>query len=118
MKAFSSAIVIHVSDLPTSLSYYCDILGFSEDFRFGDYVGIIQGSVIIHLNGQINQGIKKIPGGAHLCIDCDTVDRFYEQIKAKGALITVSIADRHYGMRDFAVNDPDGNTLVFGSSIV
>jgi len=118
MKAVSSAIVIHVSDLPASLTYYQDTLGFSEDFRFGDYVGLIHGSVLVHLNGQTGQGIKKIPGGAHLCIDCDEVDTFYEQIKAKRALITVPIEDRHYGMRDFAVNDPDGNTLVFGSSIV
>ena len=118
MKAISSATVIHVSDLPASLSYYCDILGFSEDFRFGDYVGLLHGNVFVHLNGQVNQGIKKIPGGAHLCIDCDTVDSFYEQNKAKGALITVTLDDRDYGMRDFAVNDPEGNTLVFGSSIV
>ena len=36
---------------------------------------------------------------------------------ARGAWIIVPPADRAYGMRDFNVLDPDGNTLVFGMSL-
>lgn len=35
----------------------------------------------------------------------------------KGAAITVPLDKRPYGMRDFAVDDLDGNTLVFGKAI-
>lgn len=62
--------------------------------------------------------MKKAPGNAHFCIDCDEVDEYYNLISEKDALISVPIADRQYGVRDFAVNDPDGNTLVFGKAII
>lgn len=114
MKALSIAVVIHVSDLNRAITYYTNILGFKIDFRFGEYVGLTYGDIAIHLSGPTHPGMKKTPGGAHFCIDCDEVNAYYNHIAQKRALIFVSIADRDYGMRDFAVNDPDGNTLVFG----
>ena len=117
MKTISITAVIHVSDLQSAAAYYTDILGFKIDFRFGDYLGLTYGNVSIHLNGPKNQGTKKAPGGAHFCIDCDEVDSYYTSISGKGALISVPLADREYGVRDFAVNDKDGNTLVFGTAI-
>jgi uncharacterized glyoxalase superfamily protein PhnB len=83
----------------------------------GDYAGLSLDNVDIHLCGPANQGMKKTPGGAHFCIDCDEVDEYYDNISKKGALIAVTLDDRFYGMRDFAVNDHDGNTLVLGRAI-
>ncbi|MES2275141.1 MAG: VOC family protein [Bacteroidota bacterium] len=117
MKALSSTTVIHVTDLDSALKYYTDILGFTIDFIFGDYAGLIHGEVAIHLNGPTNTSMKKLPGNAHLCIDCDEVDDYYNRISKNGAIISAPIADRVYGVRDFAVDDPDGNTLVFGRAI-
>ena len=119
MKTLSLTAVIHVTDLQSAATYYTDILGFKVDFKFGDYMGLTYGDdVCIHLNGPTNQGTRKAPGGAHFCIDCDEVDAYYNLISEKGALIIVPMADREYGMRDFAVNDKDGNTLVFGKAII
>jgi uncharacterized glyoxalase superfamily protein PhnB len=42
------------------------------------------------------------------------IDSYYEQIRAAGAEIAVSIDDRPYGLRDFSVRDPSGNRLDFG----
>jgi len=36
---------------------------------------------------------------------------------ARGVAIVEPIGDRDYGMRDFAVTDPDGHRLVFGQEI-
>lgn len=118
MKALSSTAVIHVSDLNRAGKYYTDILGFKPDFEFGDYWGLTFGEICIHLSGPKNQGTKKAPGSAHVCFDCDDVNAYYDDIVKNGALIDAPIADRVYGVRDFSVNDGDGNTLVFGMAIV
>ena len=117
MKALSATVVIHVSDLNRALTYYTAILGFTVDFKLAEYAGLILGDVCIHLSGPANPGMKKMPGNAHFCIDCDEVNTYFDAISKKGALISVPLEDRFNGMRDFAVNDPDGNTLVFGRAI-
>ncbi|HTE28892.1 MAG TPA: VOC family protein [Chryseolinea sp.] len=117
MKALSTTVVIHVSDLSRALDYYTTILGFKEDFKLADYAGLFLDNVAIHLSGAANPGMQKEPGSAHFCIDCDEVNTYYESILKKGALIIAPLEDRFYGVRDFAVNDHDGNTLVFGMGI-
>jgi len=117
MKALSTTVVIHVSDLNRALNYYTAILGFTEDFKLADYAGLFLDNVSIHLSGPANPGMKKPLGTAHFCIDCDEVNTYFDAISKKGAFIAVPLEDRYYGVRDFAVNDHDGNTLVFGSAI-
>lgn len=117
MKALNSTVVIHVSDLNRALTYYTETLGFLEDFRVHEYVGLVLNNVCVHLSGPANPGRKKAPGSSHFCIECDEVDNYFNIISSRGAFIDVPLDDRFYGMRDFAVNDHDGNTLVFGKVI-
>jgi len=117
MKALNITVVIHVSDLERALKYYTEILGFTFDFKFGDYAGLFNGEACIHLCGPTNPGEKKPIGSAHCCIDCDDVNEYHDEISAKGAIISFPIGDRAYQVRDFAVQDHDGNTLVFGQPI-
>lgn len=117
MKTLTTSVVIHVSDFNRAIKYYTAILGFTEDFKLEAYAGLVLDGVAIHLSGPANPGMKKALGGAHFCIEVDEVDTYFNTISRKGALIAVPLEDRYYGMRDFAVNDPDGNTLVFGKTI-
>jgi catechol 2,3-dioxygenase-like lactoylglutathione lyase family enzyme len=114
MKILTTTPVVHVSNLQNAVAYYTNILAFKLDFEFGDYVGLTYGNMVIHLSGPTNQGAKKAAGSAHFCFYCDNVNAYYEKITAKGALLEFPIDNRIYGLRDFAVNDEDGNTLVFG----
>lgn len=118
MKVSHTTIVIHVSDLSSALLYYTAVLGFNADFECGDYVGLTYGDVGIHLCGPSHSGVKKLPGNAHFFIYGDDINDYYELISKKGAIISVPIADRPYGLRDFAVDDKDGNTLVFAMEIL
>lgn len=117
MKALGIASVIHVKDLNQSLPYYINILGFTTDFQYGEYIGLKNGNILLHLSSSLEPGHKKEPGSGHVCIDCDEVDIYYEDLQAKGAKISAPLDNRPYGIRDFAVDDPDGNTLVFGKTI-
>ena len=117
MKALSATPVVHVSDFNRALDYYINVLGFSEDFKLEAYAGLLLDDVLIYICGPANQGIQKAPGQTLFCIHCDEVDTYFVTISKKGALILGPPTDRYYGIRDFAVNDPDGNTLVFGADL-
>jgi len=115
MKPECSATIFHVSNVESSVNYYTNVLGFLVDFRYNDLAGLEYGAVLIYLSGP-KQDQKRSIGQGSIYIFCDEVDRYFEDICTKGALAEVPIDDRSYGMRDFAVKDPDGNFLTFGKS--
>lgn len=112
MKPNSSATVFGVKNVDAALKFYTEILGFTEDFRFGEYAGIKYGEVFIHLSQ--NHADMKPPGSGAIYIFCDEVDAFYAEIKAKGCDTRTEPQDWPYGMRDFIVIDIDGNQVSFG----
>lgn len=112
MNAETAAAVFQVSNVDAALKHYLDVLGFSKEFRFGDYAGVKIGQVSMHLSGH---SIHQRPVGAGMIyISCDEVDTYHTDIKARGATIKTEPQTWDYGMRDFVVVDPDGNHLTFG----
>src|SRR5450432_3479847 len=108
MKPECSATIFHVSSVESSIEYYTNVLGFSVDFRYNDLAGLEYETVLIYLSGP-RQDTKRAIGQGGIYIFCDEVDQYFTDIRLKGALIEISIDDRPYGMRDFAITDPDGN---------
>jgi uncharacterized glyoxalase superfamily protein PhnB len=109
------ATVLHVKDMPASLAYYRDRLGFSVTFTWEEpprYACLCLGDCAIHLNSYVPPA-----GPSHIAIFCKGIDAFYTELNARGVKVVEPIADRPYGMRDFAVTDPDGHRLVFGERI-
>lgn len=115
MKAQHSATVFQVADLDAALRYYVDVLGFTVDFRFGAYAGIVLGDVCVHLCGHAFH--QRPVGGGTVCIFCDEVDAYFAEITSRGANTKTEPRDYDYGMRDFMVVDPDGNHLSFGCPV-
>jgi uncharacterized glyoxalase superfamily protein PhnB len=115
MNAQSITPVFQVASVDVALKYYTEVLGFSEDFRFGDYAGVKLGGACIHLSGH---SIHDRPVGAGTAyIFCDEVDAYFADITGKGVTAKAEPKDYDYGMRDFLVVDPDGNHLGFGCEI-
>lgn len=115
MTPESVAAVFHISELDTAVKYYEEVLGFKPVFRYGQTAGMEYGPVIIHLSGPAIGVNKRAVGQGHIYIFCDEVDEYFQTIVRKGALLIIGPDDRGYGMRDFAIRDPDGNILVFGT---
>ena len=112
MNAQKAVPVFQVSDLEASLRHYQEVLGFSQDFRFGDYAGLTLGDAGLHLSGH---SVHDRPvGGGTAYLFCDEVDSYYASIKARGANLKSEPKNYDYGMRDFVAVDPDGNHLGFG----
>ncbi len=112
MKTQGVAPVLQVSSLSESLKYYDRVLGFAEDFRFGDYAGVRREEVMLHLCAHTVH--KRPVGGGAVSIFCDEVDGYLAKIKKNGAVVKIEPENRPYGMRDFTILDPDGNHLTFG----
>jgi len=113
MKTHGSATTFHVSDIISSLDFYIKVLGFSERFRFGDYAGVELGEIQIHLSGP-KAANKRAVGQGGIYIFCDDVDSYYEEVASKGAKVQSPPKDYEYGMRDFVLEDPDGNLIGIG----
>jgi uncharacterized glyoxalase superfamily protein PhnB len=113
MNATGSSAVLSVSDFQAALAFYRDVLEFTIEFEFGEYAGVKTGDASLHLSS----GNPKSPGSGHVYFFCDKVDDYFHLIKQSGASIRRPIEDSPYGMRDFEVEDLDGNILVFGCNL-
>ncbi|MDQ6802156.1 MAG: VOC family protein [Acidobacteriota bacterium] len=105
-----------VNDIEKSVAWYRDVLGFAVKERWeekGKLLGVemMAGDVIFML-GQDDwkKGRNRLKGeGVRIyCSTDQNVDRIAERIKANGGTLLQEPRDQPWGMRDFAVEDPDG----------
>jgi lactoylglutathione lyase len=105
-----------VNDVETSLSWYCDKLGFTVGERWeheGRLAGVelLAGSVSFYLSqDDWKKGRDRVKGeGFRLhCTTTQDVDRLAEQIRERGGRLLEEPHDEPWGGRAFAVVDPDG----------
>ena len=112
-----AATVFVVRDVSRSVAHYRDVLGFRVEFTYGEpavYAGVERGGVLIHL--QASSDTPRQPGQGALYAFVTGLDALYQDLKAKGARTRGEPQDYPYGMRDFDVEDLDGNRLSFGES--
>ena len=110
-----AATVFVVQDVLQSVEHYRDVLGFHTEFTYGQptfYAGVERGAVVIHL--QAASETKRQPGQGAVNIVVTDVDALYQELKSRGAKTLNEPKDYAYGMRDFDINDLDGNHLCFG----
>ncbi len=116
MKVSAASTVLQVKDIPEALRFYCEVLGFEKDFEFGPYAGVHLGECCVHLCAHTTW--KRPLGGGAVSVFSDEVDAYCAEIRRGGAEIALEPTDEPYGMRDFAVKDPDGNVLTFGCPLL
>lgn len=114
VKFNSAAPCLSVSDMARSLGFYRDILGFESGHLEGDppvYATLHHDEVAIHLS--LDRDGNKA-GTSFCCVFVTGVDALYHACVSKGAKIARQIEDSPYGLRDFNLEDPDGNVVLFG----
>lgn len=118
-----------VYDIPTSLRFYRDVLGFevvSTSPPLGEdkchWAWLRLGSADVMLNDTYETDDDRPPEpdrartAAHedtcLYFGCPDVDAAYEQLRAKGIKVKEPFVTP-YGMKQMYLRDPDGYTLCF-----
>jgi uncharacterized glyoxalase superfamily protein PhnB len=119
-----------VSDVERSLAFYRDVLGFSIATTVPEtapfvFVWLQRGDVHVFLNAkegmtdELPELKRQQIGGTntmYVLVEADSagegVDALYHEIQPQ-ARIVMPLKDQFYGMREFAVEDPDGYLLFF-----
>lgn len=112
-----------VNDIERSLAFYRDVLGFAVTDRWeeaGKLFGVeLAAGDVSFMLGQDDwkKGRNRVKGEGFriYCTTGQDVDRLAEQIKARGGTLAQEPADRPWGTRAFAVEDPDGFKITIAS---
>lgn len=113
---------LFVDDMDISIDFYCRVLGFHVDRREPDYASLRSGNVVLGLGP-----ISKLPmqdgyftrarltndrgAGVEIVLEVDDVLGFHERVSASGHPILHALQERHWGLTDFRITDPDGYYL-------
>ena len=118
--------LIQVFDMPTSVAFYRDILGFEimmqsrPGDRF-DWCLLRIANVYLMLNTLYeadNRPTAADPvrslthGDTGFYFDCADLDQTYEYLRSKGVAAQKPVVT-HYGMKQLSLTDPDGYALCF-----
>jgi len=120
------APLIQVFDMPASVAFYRDILGFelamqSRPGNQFDWALLRGGGCEMMLNtlyeadkrpATLDPARKDVHGDLGLYFHCDDLDEAYEYLLSKGVRAEKPVV-RDYGMRQLMVRDPDGYWLCF-----
>jgi uncharacterized glyoxalase superfamily protein PhnB len=117
-----------VRDIATSTDFYRDVLGFSIKQTVPDqapfvFVWLERDGVPLFLNDpkavehDFPAATARPAGGtATLFFVITGVDAFHTQVRSRAKVI-MPLKTQFYGMREFAVEDPDGHILTFAERV-
>jgi catechol 2,3-dioxygenase-like lactoylglutathione lyase family enzyme len=123
---------LHVTDLATSLAFWCDILGFAIAYQRPAehfvYLERAEGAQVMlcQRNGRFETGPMQPPlgQGAMFQVYVDTIDPMLAALTAAGWPIYLGprevwrrTGDQESGQREVFVQDPDGYLLMLANSI-
>jgi lactoylglutathione lyase len=113
-----------VANVERSLAFYVDTLGFARGMTVPEqsplvFASVTSGPVEIFFNDAAT-AIKEYPGFAGraigatgtMFIETKGVDALHDRLKASMKIV-MPLVTQFYGMREFAVEDPDGYVLTF-----
>lgn len=118
-----------VRDVERSIRFYCDILDFELDKHVPErrpfvFASVRGGGVEIFFNQhetvvQEYAGFRNVPiGGTFtLYLAMQGVDELHAVIQRQGIPVVMPIETKFYGVREFAIADPDGYILTLAERV-
>lgn len=105
--------VLPVRDVPKSIAFYADRLGFRRLFEYGPYGGVGRGPIELHLNGSAPPA-----GPADVRFAVSGVDELYAEMRKQDVIDAAEpLETTPFGMRQFSVRDLDHNRLTFAQPV-
>jgi catechol 2,3-dioxygenase-like lactoylglutathione lyase family enzyme len=116
--------VLLVADLPRSVAYFSERLGF-ECHVFGDPPNFATAArdaavILIALSDQPERLVPHwqiVDKMWDAYIRVDDAEAIYAEVQERGAGIDYTIYDAPHGFREFGVQDPDGHDIAFGQRL-
>jgi uncharacterized glyoxalase superfamily protein PhnB len=101
-----------LDDVTAGVAHYRDVLGFTVNYA-QDNLGVMdrdKARVLLIARTPRHHGI----GSA--CVYVEDADALYQELRSKGANVQSEPISRPWGLREFAVLDPEGNRLTFAQT--
>ncbi len=109
-----SASILPANDILSLRDFYVNTLGFTEEFSWEDppsYIVLSLGSFGLHLTKSDRIQPRRSP---FVYVFVHDPDQLHALWKKRGAVKITNPENTDYGMRDFEVEDPEGNVLIIG----
>ena len=117
-----------VSNVERSLAFYTEVLGFARGMTVPEqspfvFAAVTSGPVEIFLNDRSTTAKESpqmaslaIGGGNTMFVEVESIDALHDRIKPH-VQIVMPIVTQWYGMREFAITDPDGYVITFAQRV-
>jgi catechol 2,3-dioxygenase-like lactoylglutathione lyase family enzyme len=115
----ASTFVLAVQNLEASVQFYTDRLGFAEDLRVDGWAFLSRGGCRLRL-GHCPDAIPMSAAQDHswfAYLHVRDAPGLYREFVANGVEVWHQLADKPWGMREFAIVTPDGHRIVFGEEL-
>jgi catechol 2,3-dioxygenase-like lactoylglutathione lyase family enzyme len=119
-EVLASTFVLAVRDLAASKRFYLEKLGFAEDFSVDGWAFLSLGACKLRL-GHCPDATPMSRAQDHswfAYLHVRDAAGLYREYVAQGVDIWHALADKPWGMREFAVITPDGHRIVFGERLL
>src|SRR5262245_37729996 len=117
-----------VANVERSVAFYVDVLGFERGMTVPKespwvFASVVSGSVEVFFNDPA-AALKEYPlfagrpigATGTLFIDVERVEELYERLKAVTTIV-MPFVTQWYGMKEFAIADPDGYVITFAEPV-
>jgi len=109
------APTLWTEDIPASITFYCDTLGFSCQAQMEGWACLERDGVELMLSlPNRHEPYERPHFTGSFYFRCDDVDAWWERLKDKAAVV-YPIENFDYSMREFAIRDNNGYILQFGA---
>ena len=118
-EILSSTFVLAVNDIAVSKRFYVEKLGFTDDLSVDGWAFLSRGACKLRLghcpDAKPMTQAQDHSWFAYLHVR-DAAD-LYAEAQRNGVEIWHRLADKPWGMREFAIVTPDGHRIVFGEAL-
>lgn len=114
-----SSFVLAVPDARASAAWWVEVMGFTAMLEIEGWVFVARGACAIRL-GSCPGALPPSDLGDHAYfgyVEVDGIDAYHAQIIARGAHLRFPPTDRPWGMREMAVQTPDGHRVMFAQRL-
>jgi lactoylglutathione lyase len=117
-----------VSNVDVSLTFYTTVLGFERGMTVPDqsplvFAQVTSGPIEIFFNDAVGAvreypvlGGKTIGASGTMFIEVEQIEVLYEALRPK-VTIAMPLVTQVYGMKEFAIADPDGYLITFAERV-
>ena len=119
-KIVNSRCVLAVRDLKISTHYYVDVLGFHKDPIDAEGWSFLTRDAFHVMLGECANERPASELGDHSYFaywNVESVDDLYDELAAKGALVSSPPTNKPWGLREFTLSTPDGHRITCGELI-